>query len=180
MNTQEFILIPKSFYTQKNNSTLQVLKDPEVEQKAKSLTLLQRNKTFPETSSTEKKENISNESILKSLDMLTAAQKQKTREILNKIEASDVIDFNETGELTVNKNSTKIALSTFLYNLQQPNKNLSDPAYSLVLKELQLNPGLVPNKNAKSILKPLTETTKKNWKEKSVLSDFLGYQRRGI
>ena len=65
MNTQEFILIPKSFYTQKNNSTLQVLKDPEVEQKAKSLTLLQRNETFPETSSTDKKENISNESILK-------------------------------------------------------------------------------------------------------------------
>ena len=47
MNTQELILIPKTFYTQKNNSTLQVLKDPEVEQKAKSLTLLQRNKTFP-------------------------------------------------------------------------------------------------------------------------------------
>ena len=80
MNTQEFILIPKKFYTQKN-STLQVLKDPEVEQKAKSLTLLQRSKTFPETSPTDKKEIISTESIFKSLDMLTAAQKQKTREI---------------------------------------------------------------------------------------------------
>ena len=93
--------------------------------------------------------------------MLTAAQKQKTREILNKIEASDVFDFNETGELTVNKISTKIALSTCLHNLQQPNKSLSDPAYSLVLKELQLNPGLVPNKNDKRILNPLPETTKK-------------------
>ena len=137
MNSQEFILFPKSFYTQINNSTLQVLKDPEVEQKAKSLTLLQRNKTFPETSPTDKKEIKAIESILKSLDMLTAAQKQKTREILNKIEVSDVIDFNETGKLTVNKNSTKIALSTFLYNPQQPNKNLSDPTYSFVLKEIQ-------------------------------------------
>ena len=32
MNSQEFILIPKSFHThKKNNSTLQVLKDPEVQ-----------------------------------------------------------------------------------------------------------------------------------------------------
>ena len=135
MNTQEFLLIAKSFYTEKLNSTLQVLKDPEVEQKAKSLTLLQRNKTFPETSPTEKKEIISTESILNSLDMLTVAQTQKTRQILNKIEVSDVIDFNETGELTVNKMSTKIALSTFFYNLKQPNKSLSDPTYSLVLKD---------------------------------------------
>ena len=99
--------------------------------------------------------------------MLTAAQKQKTGKILNKIEASDVFGFNETGELTVNKKPTKIELSTFLYYLQQPNKSLSDPAYSLVLKELQLNPGLVPNKNAKSILNPLPGTTKKTGKRKA-------------
>ena len=72
----------------------------------------------------------------------------------------------------MNKNSTKIALSTFLYNLQQPNKCLSDPASSLVLKELQLNPGLVPNKNAKNILNRLPGTTKKNWKKKRPLRLF--------
>ena len=33
MNTQEFILRPKVLYTQQNNRTLHVLKDPEVEQK---------------------------------------------------------------------------------------------------------------------------------------------------
>lgn len=154
MNTQEFILIPKSFYTQQNNSTLQVLKDPEVEQKAKSLTLLQRNKTFPDPSTIEKKEKTSKENIIKSLDMLTASQKQKTREILNKIESSEAVDFDETGEITINKISTKISLSTFLYNLQQPNKKLTDPAYSLILKELMLNPNLVPNRNAKTILNP--------------------------
>ena len=154
MNTQEFILIPISFYSQQNNSTLQVLKDPQVEQKAKSLTLLQRNKTFPDPSTIEKKEKTSKENVLKSLDMLTAAQKQKTREILNKIESSEEVDFNETGEITVNKISTKISISTFLYNLQQPNKNLTDPAYSIILKELKLNPNLVPNRKAKTILNP--------------------------
>ena len=156
MNTQEFVLIPKSFYTQQKHSTLQVLRDPEVEQKAKSLTLLQRNNTFPDPSTVEKKEKTSKENILKSLDMLTAAQKQRTREILNKIESSETIDFDETGDITVNKISTKISLSTFLYNLQQPNKNLTDPSYSIILKELMVTPNLVPNRNAKNILNPST------------------------
>ena len=156
MNTQEFVLIPKSFYTQQKHSTLQVLRDPEVEQKAKSLTLLQRNNTFPDPSTVEKKEKTSKENILKSLDMLTAAQKQRTREILNKIESSETIDFDETGDITVNKISTKISLSTFLYNLQQPNKNLTDPSYSIILKELMVNPNLVPNRNVKNILNPST------------------------
>ena len=88
--------------------------------------------------------------------MLTAAQKQRTREILNKIESSETIDFDETGDITVNKISTKISLSTFLYNLQQPNKNLTDPSYSIILKELMVNPNLVPNRNAKNILNPST------------------------
>ena len=156
MNTQEFVLISKSFYIQQKHSTLQVLRDPEVEQKAKSLTLLQRNNTFPDPSTVEKKEKTSKENILKSLDMLTAAQKQRTREILNKIESSETIDFDETGDITVNKISTKISLSTFLYNLQQPNKNLTDPSYSIILKELMVNPNLVPNRNAKNILNPST------------------------
>ena len=156
MNTQEFVLIPKSFYTQQKHSTLQVLRDPEVEQKAKSLTLLQRNNTFPDPSTVEKKEKTSKENILKPLDMLTAAQKQRTREILNKIESSETIDFDETGDITENKISTKISLSTFLYNLQQPNKNLTDPSYSIILKELMVNPNLVPNRNAKNILNPST------------------------
>ena len=56
MSKQEFILLPKSFYTQQNNSTLQVLKDLEVEQQAKSLTLLQKNEAFTETSPVNKKE----------------------------------------------------------------------------------------------------------------------------
>ena len=66
--------------------------------------------------------------------MLTAAQNQRTREILNKFESSKTIDFDETGDITVNKISTKITLSTILYSLRQPNKNLTDPSYSIILK----------------------------------------------
>ena len=63
MNTEEFILIPETFYKQ-NNSTYQVLKDSENEQKAKSPTLLQRKKTFTRTSPADKKENIRTENFL--------------------------------------------------------------------------------------------------------------------
>ena len=56
------------------------------------------------------------------------------------------------GELTVNNNSTKTSFSTFLYNIQQPNKTLIDPAYFIVLKELQSN---------QKILSPTLETTRK-------------------
>ena len=88
--------------------------------------------------------------------MLTPAQKQTTRELLNKIESSETMNFDETGDITVNKIITKISLSTFLYNLPQPNKNLTDPSYSIILKELMVNPNLVPNRTAKNILNPST------------------------
>ena len=122
MNTQEFVLIPKSFYTQQKHSTLQVSRDPEVEQKAKFLTLLLRNKTFPDPSTVEKTEKTSRKNILKSLDMLTAAQKQRTREILNKIESSETIDFDETGDNTVNKISTKFRSQHFFIICSNPTK----------------------------------------------------------
>ena len=159
--SQEFIVIPKCFYTQQNNSTLQVLKDPEVEQKAKSLTLLKRNKTFTETSPVDENEKIANENLLRSRYPDSGPETKKTTDISSKIEASAVIDFIEIGESTVDTNSTKISLSTYLYNLQQPTKNLKDPAYSIVSEELQLKPDLIPSKNTKKILNRSLETTRK-------------------
>ena len=56
MNTQESFFYQNFFHSTKQNySTLQVSKFPEVERNAKSLTLLQRNKTFTETSRVDKK-----------------------------------------------------------------------------------------------------------------------------
>ena len=46
--------------------------------------------------------------------MLTAAQKQKTKDGLDRIEASHVNDFNESGEIPMNKNSTGDSLSLLL------------------------------------------------------------------
>ena len=130
MKTQEFMLIPKNIYQQQDISTLQVMKDPKIDKTTKLFILLSRNKALTGTSPLDKK--IADKNILKSINMLTAAQKQKTREILKRVEASQLICCNETGELNVNKNSTKNTLSTILNNLQQPNKDLKDLAFSIV------------------------------------------------
>ena len=76
MNTKEVSLIAKSFNTQQKNSTLQVLKHPEVEQKTKSLTYSKKIKRSPKPQQWTKNANEIN---LQSLDMLTAVQKQKFR-----------------------------------------------------------------------------------------------------
>ena len=54
------------------------------------------------------------------MDMLTAAQKQKSREILSKFEDSDTVDFNDTGEITGNKTQRKLPSQHFspTYNNQ--------------------------------------------------------------
>ena len=49
-------MTPKSFYKQKHNSTLELLKVPEMEQTAKSMTLLQSDKTFEDAVTTKPKE----------------------------------------------------------------------------------------------------------------------------
>ena len=65
MNTQEVILTPRTFYRQ-NKLTLQVLEDPKLERKAKSLTLLKRNETITGTSPEDKKKKKPHQKDLKS------------------------------------------------------------------------------------------------------------------
>ena len=76
---------------------------------------------------------------------------------------SNVEVFNGTGEFAVNKISDQIF--TFNVSLQPTalKQKLKDPALSFVLKDLRINPNLVPNKNAKK-LPNLTLETNKKWK----------------
>ena len=160
MNTQEFVLIPKSFYTQHNTSTSQVLKDPQLEERAKSLTLLQRHQTFSDAP--EQEETVSVEKILSSIDMLNRSQKDSSREILKKIENSDVIGFNSEGKITINKTATQVPVSIFLYDLQQPRKTISDSTYRIILEQLKPDQSLVSNVAAKNFLQSNDPTPKKS------------------
>ena len=86
----------------------------------------------------DKTEKNTTETVLESLDMLIAAQKQKI-EIFNIIEDSDTVDFNDYGELTVNKNLPKLPSQHFSTTYYNQTKNV----------KLKLNIYLVPNKTAK-------------------------------
>ena len=68
--------------------------------------------------------------------MPTVAEKQKSRGSPHKIEASDVIDFIETHELTVNTKSTKN--NTFNVSLQPTatKQKLRDREFLIALKEI--------------------------------------------
>ena len=105
------------------------------------------------------KGKIASENKLKSLDKQTATQKQKTKESLRKNGASDVIDFNETGELTANTNSTKVSLSQILYNLQQPNKKI--PRIPLFFERITVKPRFGTKEKRQKKLNPTLETTRK-------------------
>ena len=107
MSSQEFILIPKENYVEEQPNSSEVLFDPTISEKAKQLTLLQRQKPTigKEDNSTlsqvaENQLNIVEKRVLKSLSMLKPGQLEKTRPILKKIyEASDV-GVNEDGFLS--------------------------------------------------------------------------------
>ena len=130
MSSQEFILIPKENYVEDQPKSSEVLFDPTISEKAKQLTLLQRQKPTvgKEDNSTlsqvaENQLDSVEKRVLKSLSMLKPGQLEKTKPILKKIyEASDV-GVNEDGFLTVDDRATTIEATNFLYNLQQTKKD---------------------------------------------------------
>ena len=91
MSSQEFILIPKENYSEEQPKSSEVLFDPTISDKAKQLTLLQRQKPTvgKEDNSTlsqvaENQLDIVEKRVLKSLSMLKPGQLEKTKPILKK------------------------------------------------------------------------------------------------
>ena len=84
------------------------------------------------------------ENLLESLGMPTVAEKQKSRGSPHKIEASDVIDFNETDELTVNTNSTKNNTQRFSTTYSDQTK-IERSSVSHSFERFLVLPRFVPN-----------------------------------
>ena len=55
---------------------------------------------------------------------------------------------------------TAIDASNFLFTLQQPTKKLYHPDYKRILDKIKISPDLVPNSEAKEIVKPKVVKTK--------------------
>ena len=77
--------------------------------------------------------------------------------LLERNKQSDVISIVENEELHINKERLGVKVSTFLYKLQQPTKELT-LQNSKILTALDISPHLVANTYAMQTLKTSTKT----------------------
>ena len=164
MSSQEFILIPKVNYVTEYPKTSEILYDPTIAEKAKQLTMLQREKaqTVEEDKSDATKQvdnepEIVEKRVLKTLSMLKPSQLEKTKHILKKIYDATDVSVNEEGFITIGDRATTIEATNLLYNLQQTKKRLHDPDYAKILEKVNISPQLVANSDAKKILQPIRQ-----------------------
>ena len=161
MTSQEFILIPKENYVERQPKTLEVLDDATINEKAKILSLLQRQQSSSESVESDEMDKkpqrspllkeIIEKRVLKSLSMMKPWQIEKSKPILRKIYDSDNVSISEDGFLKIGDRETSEA-TKFLYNLQQPKTHLHDPDYKKFLDKIDISPNLIPNSTAKSYL----------------------------
>ena len=159
MSAQGFILIPKDSYIKKQPRALDVLDEPTAVEKAKLLTILQREperkKKLETVSKTETKPEDIKTRVLKSLSMLKPSKKEKSKSIMDKITSSDKISIDD-GKVKIDDRTTAVDENTFLFDIQQSRTNRSrkDPDYKRILDRLHISPQLVENTEAKQIVKP--------------------------
>lgn len=162
MTSKEFILIPRENCVKEQPKTSEVLYDPTIDEKAKLLTMLQREdyqtkpkeKPSEEIKRNENQNEIIERRVLKSLSMMKPSQLERSRTILKKIYDASDISVDDEGFLKIGENTTAIEATNLLYNLQQSQKRLHDPDYKTILEKLNLPSQLVANSDAKNILKP--------------------------
>ena len=138
MTSQEFILIAKENYAKQQPKTLEVLDDATINEKAKILSLLQRQQKSSETVEPDEnmykkpqwsplQKEIIEKRVLKSLSMMKPWQIEKSKPILRKIYDSDNVSISDDGFLKNGDRETSIEATNFLYKLQQPKTGLHDP-----------------------------------------------------
>ena len=112
MTSREFILILKENYVKQQSETLEVLDDATINEKAKLISLLQRQQKSSETVEPDEKmdkkpqwsplqKEIIEKRVLKSLSMVKPWQIEKSKPILRKIYYSDNVSISEDGFLKI-------------------------------------------------------------------------------
>ena len=168
MIAQEFILTPKGNYIKNQPRASEILDDQTITAKTQQLTLLQRvpqkkepekDKTPQEVKPTETREGIQKR-VLRSITMLNPHQSEKSKSILKELQSSDDVSINDEGVIEIDNIPTAIDASNFLFTLQQPTKKLHHPDYKRLLEKVKVSPDLVPNSEAKEIVRPKVIKTK--------------------
>ena len=168
MSAQEFILIQKENYNKNQPKASEILDDPTITAKSQQLTLLKRvpeqkepekDKTFEEKKAPETREDIQ-KTVLRSITMLNPNQTEKSKSILKEMRSSSDVSINDEGLIEINNTPITIDASNFLFTLQQPTKKFYHPDYKRILDKIKISPDLVPNSEAKEIVKPKVVKTK--------------------
>ena len=150
--SDECVLIPHSLYLQLNtqkpheNSLDQlkekILKKPSIREKSKIISVLERKEPIHQN------RDIDTDQILRELPF-KATQLTKSQIILNSIKEHPRLEGIDQ-KIVFDNTDTGIQISTFLSDLQSPNKNLSS-AFTTILKVLNLPSHLVAIKSKRII-----------------------------
>ena len=92
--------------------------------------------------------------------MLNPHQTEKSKSILKELQSSFDVSINDEGLIDIDNTPTATDASNFLFTLQQPTKKLYHPDYKRILDKIKFSPDLVPNSEAKEIVKPKVVKTK--------------------
>ena len=159
MHTEQFVLIPRQMYANEQPQITELLNNKNVREKAKQLSLLQRNKSPPAHSTMQQDTQQQTDNILETVkDELNETRDEKIdtkasteiRErvlrdikhfdrkefekasiILEKIEESESLWLDQTSRLMFIKSNTGILVADFLYDLQQTTSKLSLEHYKV-------------------------------------------------
>ena len=160
MHTEEFVLVPRQMYANEQLQIAQLLNNKNVPEEAKQISLLQRTKSPPAPSTTQKDtqqqtdnilENVKDElnetrddkfyakvstelreRVLRDIKQLDRKQFEKASLILEKIEESESLSLDQTSRLMVKKSRMGILVSDFLYDLPQTTSKPSLELYKVL------------------------------------------------
>ena len=162
---EEFILIPRRQYVESKSAREQILADPNISQKSTYLQMI-ANHNNNLTSSPEEfavvQRPVSStgaveQKVFDELATLTLPQTHRARLIYKEMDTNPRLTVDHGGMIFIDNQHTNIHASSFLYDLQQPTKNLNvvdEDMYAFILKLLDLPSHLISNKNAKKFLTP--------------------------
>ncbi len=161
---EEFILVPKQFYIQKEPLAAKILDDSQIQSKANFLSLLQRERQ-PQTPPKEPETLKTMEDLDKSakyledLTVLRPVSREKGRLLLQRLENLDNVEFTDRDSIAIGGRDTKVFVSVFLYLSQQPYKNYPKQEYQKIFDEVRKSKHLITNNQAER--KYRQETSKK-------------------
>ena len=79
---------------------------------------------------------------------------------MKELQSSSDVSIYDEGLIEIDNTPTAIDASNFLFTLQQPTKKLYHPDYKRILDKIKISPDLVPNSEAKEIVKAKVIKTK--------------------